>query len=489
MFSQFLYKRLLACLVFQMLLVSAGMSQQASRVDYAPPALFLDAAWNEHMGLHYQAARILSEYVQVESVSGNEKQAGEFFAGLARDLGLYVEVLTDERDSYNLIASLYPLDTGKPNIILLNHIDVVPAGDVDAWTYPPFSGQVSQGYVWGRGAIDNKGMAVMQLLALAGFVPYALEMDLDYNVSLLAVSGEETGGEKGAQLVVEEFLERLNPTVVYGEGGTGLAGLVQRRPEKVLFGISVAQKRGLWFEFRTTGSGAGHGSVPLSSYPPKDMVEAAGEILDMKHRVQLSPPVREMIRQIGKQEGGLRGFFMRNVGVFRPLMGGMVRRDPLLNALMTNTITLTNINGIEGAHNQVTSEVWATFDARLLPETDVIEFIGRLENIIGDREVSMQVVSMSPDGGVTEKGKYYHALTGALDEVFEDFFVSSILFPAHNDNIFFRMHGIPAYGLLPAVMSQELVESIHHVDERMPVSQLVKGVQAYATLIRLLNGL
>jgi carboxypeptidase PM20D1 len=115
------------------------------------------------------AAQFLSDYIKVESVSGNEAKAGIFFAEECARRGLQVRILTNENSSYNFVASLYPLSMGKPNIVLLNHIDVVDPGAPEKWTFPPFSGAIAQGAVWGRGAIDNKGMAAMQLEALCQF--------------------------------------------------------------------------------------------------------------------------------------------------------------------------------------------------------------------------------------------------------------------------------------------------------------------------------
>jgi carboxypeptidase PM20D1 len=134
------------------------------------PLFFFLHSWSlkgtfENDSIPY-SAHLLSRYIKHESVTGNERVAGIFFSTIARQKGFHVEILTDDPGSYNFTASLYPLESGKPNIILLNHIDVVPAGKSGEYTHPPFSGAIADGYVWGRGALDMKGMAVMQLLAM-----------------------------------------------------------------------------------------------------------------------------------------------------------------------------------------------------------------------------------------------------------------------------------------------------------------------------------
>lgn len=150
-------------------------------------------------GIALFAAQLLSSYIQIESVSGNEIDAGIFLSELSEQKGLHVRVFTQEINSYNFAASLYPLELGKPNVIFLNHIDVVPSGEDSLWTYPPYSGTIADGFVWGRGAIDCKSLGIMQLMAVAHFVGFAAEIDLPYNFTMLAVSNEELGGKLGGQ--------------------------------------------------------------------------------------------------------------------------------------------------------------------------------------------------------------------------------------------------------------------------------------------------
>jgi carboxypeptidase PM20D1 len=431
-----------------------------------------------------EAGILLSRYVQRASVTGNEKEAGMFLAGICRERGLHVRVFTDETDSYNFAASLYPLEDGKPNVVFLNHIDVVPAGNHEAWTYPPFSGTIADGYVWGRGAIDNKALAVMQLLGLSAFVEAAAQSDLPYNVTMLSVSGEETGGEKGAAIIVGEFLDELNPVVVFGEGGVGLAGIVESRPEKPFFGISVAQKRAVWFMLEADTPDSGHGSVPQKNYPTKELVMASAALVNSRQPTRLTPPVRDMFREIGREERGFRGLVLRNFRFFRPFLGGYLRRDPLINALLSNTITLTNFGGSDGSFNQIAHNTWASFDSRLLPQTDSDEFLRRVQREIRDFDVRLTLINQAPQAPVSLKGPYFRAMEDAVKEVFGDVVVAPILFPAHNDNVYFRKEGVPAYGLLPVLMKAELIESIHNVDERMPIEGLGQGSEVYKALIR-----
>ncbi len=432
------------------------------------------------------AAKLLSEYVQIASVTGNEKSAGEFLAQQSKEAGLHVHVFTHETDSYNFAASLYPLSSLKPNIIFLNHIDVVPSGEDSLWTFPPFSGKIHDGYVWGRGALDNKAMGVMHLLALADFVALAKAHDLPWNFTMLSVSNEELGGEKGASLVTEKYLDVLNPVAVYGEGGTGLAGLVLANPELVIFGIEVSIKRALWLRISASSPQAGHGSVPFPHYPAKQVAMASINVLTERQPIILTPPAKAMLREIGRHEKGLRKIALRNIGFFRHFIGKTLRADPFTNALLTNTITLTNLGSTNGAYNQISHSAWATFDCRLLPGTDAGLFVKHIRKHMRGNLDSLEVVGYTPESGISPQGDFYLAMEQAILTVYEDVVITPILFPAHNDNAFFRAKGIPAYGIMPSLLTRDEIDSVHNIDERISLKALSEGLTVYKSLINLL---
>lgn len=431
-------------------------------------------------------AELLSMYIQIPSVSGQEKEAGEFFAQFCRDHGLHVHVFTDEEDSYNFAASLYPLALQKPNIVFMTHIDVVPEGDPDGWTYPPFSGTIADGMVWGRGAMDNKAMGVMQVLAILSFVEMAAAEDLPYNVSLLAVSGEETGGDKGARIIVDQYLDLLNPMVVYGEGGAGIKGIIGADPERVVFGLGVAQKRALWISVESSVEASGHGSVPRRSYPTKEVINATNALLDAKPTITISPTVRESLHMIALHERGFRRRILKNIDFYGPLLGRLIRTDPNISSMLTNTMSLTSITSTDGAYNMIPMHARAVFDCRLLPETNEELFLEHIRRIVAPYEVTVNVIRSSPPTPVSPQGYFFKAMEASIHSVFDDALVVPFLFVAINDNRFFRRQGIPAYGMLPAIMSDDLMRSVHYFDERMPIDALDKGIQVYRNLISIL---
>ncbi len=414
--------------------------------------------------------------------------AGLYFSTLARQKGLYVEILTDDPGSFNFTASLYPMESGKPNIVFLNHIDVVPATEEAErkYTYPPFSGAIADGKVWGRGAIDNKGMGVMQLLAIEQFVELAAETDLPFNITMLSVSGEETGGYTGARIVTEEFLELLNPVVVYGEGGSGIPGILKRDPDRKLFGISVAFKQSLWLELTLNTVTSGHGAVPPPDYVAKEKILALNKILNRNRKITFSETTRNMFYELGRVEGGLRGLALRNLRLFRPFVIPAMKREEIVKSLLTNTITITSIRTPAGPPNQIPQEITVVLDCRLLPESDPEEFIAMVRDVLDNQNIEIRVLHGRERTPPTKMDDYYYFMKQALENVYAGSAVIPILAPASNDNNYFRAHNIPTYGILPVYIPVYLLETIHNVDERLPIDALEKGISVYSELISIL---
>lgn len=429
------------------------------------------------------SAQLLSEYIQHESISGNERDAGLFLASVAEEMGLHVAILTSARDSFNFTASLYPLHLNKPNIVFLNHIDVVPAYNEEEFTYPPFSGTIADGRVWGRGAIDVKGVAVMQLLAIREFVELARAQDLPYNVTLLSVSGEETGGLNGAKIVADEFLELLNPTVVFGEGGLGIPNLLVSNPERKVFGISLNFKRRLWLNLNLGMTTTGHGSVTPANFVVTDKIRTLTNIIHWKRDEQFIYLTRTMFRELGHLEGGFRGHALRNLWLYRPMVVNKMRRDKLIYSLITNTVTITSISTPEGSPNQIPQKINVVLDCRLLPGVKTSHFIRQLDKIIANGNIEVDILFEDPMVESTKPERFYYLMEAALQEIYPGSAVIPILFPASNDNNYFRAHGIPVYGISPIYLGKEYLQSIHNVDERIPIDALERGTAVYVKLI------
>jgi carboxypeptidase PM20D1 len=432
-----------------------------------------------------ESALLLSRYIQVPSVTGSEKQAGEFLADVCREKGLHVEVFPETTDGgFNFAASLYPLHEGKPNIIFLNHIDVVPPGPDSAWTFPAFSGVIHDGMVWGRGVLDMKGMTIMQLLALDQIKqenPNGPE--LPYNITILAVSREEVDNG-GAKSIIENQFERLNPIVVFGEGGAGIRGLSFSQPDQLFFTVSVAEKKALWLKLVLEIPSSGHGSVPPLEYTNQMMIRALVRLLNSKTKLQFDETTAGMFQTLGKHERGVKRTVMNNPRFFKFLLKPAVKKEPILLATLTNTVTITNMSNPALASNQIAQEIQVMLDCRLLPSTDKDEFIGSLKRALRSSKIQFTITQETPSAAPSKPGEFYQLFKNAITRVHDGGVVVPTLFPAYSDNTFFRNMGVPVYGINPVYLTIDQLKSVHNFNERISIDELEKGRQVYTQFLK-----
>ncbi|MDQ3393256.1 MAG: M20/M25/M40 family metallo-hydrolase [Bacteroidota bacterium] len=432
-----------------------------------------------------QACDFLISYLQKESITGNEGPAGLFFSEYCSEQGLHVNYFSEKIDSYNFSASLFPLSLGKPNIIFLSHIDVVPPGETLSWNHPPFSGAVQDGYIYGRGAIDSKGLATMQLMALLELKEKHSGEDLPYNVTLLVVSNEEDGGVKGSQIITKNHIKFLNPVVILGEGGSGMNGVLSSKPTSNVFGVSIAEKYNVWLKLELKQLSNGHGATPSLNYANKVMIGALNRINNRKIKLKFNKSNRAMFRKLGEIEGGLRGFFIKKInwGILNPFVKNFVKSDPLYLSLVTNTVTVTNLYNPPGPPNQIADHSVAILDCRLLPGTNKKAFVRHINHIINEPNIDITIIGESPDSEPTKLDNSYKALVKAIKTHNPDSYVVPILFPATTDNSFFRHENIPVYGLIPSVLDAQSIQSIHSVNERISLKELTMGMEIYSLFL------
>lgn len=424
---------------------------------------------------------LLQNLIRFESYSEKEKEVGEFLADICRNQGLHVQVFSKTPTSFNFTASIYPLDLGKPNIILSSHLDVVPANEVKNWRYPPFEAQLVNDTIWGRGAIDCKGLAVMQLSAILSFFEKSKTEELPYNITFLGLSGEENNSPNGASFMVQNHLKELNPCVVFGEGGSGLTHLVPSKPELEVFGISVAEKSSLWLRVDAKNKTHGHGAVPPDFYANKRLIRALIDLLNQKKPVKFSKVSRQMFKDLGKMEGGFKGFIIKHINwaIFWPFVKKYFREGEIFSVLVNNTFVITEMASLNtGATNQIGNGAYAILDCRLLPGTDKKKFIRRMQFALG-LKVTITELSESPNTAPSAKDAYYEEMQKALQSVYPKSMVSPILFPASTDNNYFRQYQIPTFGIIPVVFSRAALDGVHGDDEYLPVKDLKLGIEVY----------
>jgi acetylornithine deacetylase/succinyl-diaminopimelate desuccinylase-like protein len=425
--------------------------------------------WDE---VSAQAAGLLSEYIRIDTANppGNTTDAAAFLQRLLEQSGIAVDFTAADPAKPILIGRLRG-SAGGPPIVLLNHMDVVPA-DPARWSFPPFSGEIRDGVVYGRGALDMKGLAIAQLMALQLLV--AQGQRLQHDVVFLSVPDEEVGGTLGAAWLAQQRPDLLDATAVWDEGGIGMTDVL---PAPALF-ISVTEKQVLWLRIVAEGP-AGHGSRPFADAAPRRLVEALNRILESPPAPRLTSITRSVFRSVGADVGGLEGFAMRNMRnpVVWLFADGLLEKEPWSAALTRDTVALTMLDS-GYKPNVIPERATATLDCRLLPDTKVETFLAQLRDTIDDPAVKIEVIQAPETAAPSPTNNaLFAAMKRAAERVYPGVVVTESMMTGGTDSRFFRRRGVPAYGFFPVLISKDLAASVHGVDERIPVADLGKAVQ------------
>jgi acetylornithine deacetylase/succinyl-diaminopimelate desuccinylase-like protein len=425
------------------------------------------------------AAELLAGAVRIDTSNppGAETAAARYFARYLERRGLRTEVVEAVPGRGSVIARLpATAPDGSGAILLLSHLDVVPA-DAAEWTAPPFGGEIREGAVWGRGALDDKGHAAVFAAALAHLA--ASEGPRRRDLVFCASADEEMAGAFGVGWLVEHRWESLGPpALVWSEGGASatldaLGGIVAN-------GVATSEKRALWLTLVAEGEG-GHGSQPVANAANDRLVRALSRVSAWQTPLRLTPTVSEQLDRLAA-----RLAFPWNLALSAlELPGGLalggrfLSEDRLTNAMVRDTVAITGLrSGVK--HNVIPGRAEATLDVRLLPDTDAAAFLRELKAAIGDPLVRVVL----PEGGLPPpsraspwEGELFEAIAAEMERELP----GSVTLPNQTtggtDAEAFRRRGVPAYGYLPALLSAELNRSIHGADERFPLTELERALR------------
>ena len=432
------------------------------------------AAEPDWPALTNEAAQLLSRYVQIDTTNppGNELAAAKFLKSTLAEAGIGATIYPSAENRGNLLARLPGSGRGQP-IVLLHHMDVVPAEAAD-WSFPPFGGEIRDGFVSGRGTLDDKGHGVMQLVALLARLREQRPCSRD--IVYLAVADEEAEGGMGARFMLEHHPEQVRAAAVWNEGGASLEGILGEEPVN---SVGVTEKNALWITLAATGEG-GHGSAPSGKGAVEVLVRALERVAKWDTPIHLIPPIREMFGRLGAAMFPGGGFLLRNLDT--PLLGdlaaGRVTGDPLTNGLVRNTIAFTGLRaGIK--HNVIPHHAEADLDVRLLPDQQPSEFLADLTRVIDDPRISILPIQDIPqlEAPSPSDTPFFKSLERSLSQRLPASVTVPGMLTGGSDCAAFRAVGIPCYGYVPMVGTSELMRRIHGIDERISVDNLRLGIQ------------
>ncbi len=420
-----------------------------------------DAATNEAVG-------ILREYIRIDTSNppGNEERAVAFLGGILASEGIRYETAAPAPGRSNLIAHIGP---GTGGICLLNHTDVVPV-ERQFWGIDPFGGDVRDGYIWGRGALDMKAMGVIELMTV--ILLKRQEVRLKRAVTFLAVADEEAGSEFGAAWLERNRPDWLDAELVINEGAYGVADLTGGTTP--VFSFAPGEKVPLWLRLVTRGR-PGHGSVPHGDNCAERLVKALDRIRNWQQEARVTPVMRahfEALAAAGLGPGGSEAAILASAA-----------GNPAARARLANTISLTTIStGVKV--NVIPAEASATLDCRLLPDADADEFMAALGAVIDDERVEVEGLNRYQGASSPLDSEFTRTVAEVCAEMVEGARLAPELTPGFTDSRIYRVRGTPAYGFVPCLLPMEDLATIHGHNERISIENIRLGLQVMYEVVR-----
>jgi acetylornithine deacetylase/succinyl-diaminopimelate desuccinylase-like protein len=439
-----------------------------------------------------EAKELLTELIRIDTSNppGKEAKAAEFLAHeLERD-GLDCEVLESEPERGNLITRIEGSGEG-PSLLLLSHLDVVPA-KAEEWSVPPFSGLIKDGYIWGRGALDCKGLVtaeamVMKLVKREGV---RLRGDLIF----AATADEEMGGRRGVGWLVERHLPKIKADYVINEGG----GFSIPMGERHIFTVQTAEKGVMWLRIRAKGR-PGHGSVPgFADNAVQRMATVIRTLERHRSRIRATPTVRRFIEGLTTERGMLQRLLSRLL--LTPLLADwildrMAERDKgmaeSLRAMLRNTMTATIIHG-GIKENIIPSECEAVFDCRVLPGETKDTLLTEIKRVLSRAGIELEKLEFEfiqadePSESPMET-PLYSLIEETLRRLSPNYGVVPMMVTGGTDSRYLRRVGSICYGFSPFRSEgplSEIMKMVHGVDERISIRNLIFSVSVLYELVK-----
>lgn len=428
--------------------------------------------------LSQRVAQITSDLIRIDTTNfgGNncrgEREAAEYCAHVMSDLGMNPEIIESVPDRFSVIGRLAGWDAEAPALILHGHLDVVPA-QAEEWSRDPFSGEIDEdGMIWGRGAVDMKGMDAMMLTALEYLVHNELRPRRDIIVCLF--SDEEAGGVYGAQWMVQNRPELLtDATEAISEVGGFSAEIAGQRA----YLLQTGEKGIAWLNLTATAS-PGHGS---SVHPDNAVTRLAGAMDRIGHHtwpLNYTKTTRDLMEQVSEMMGV--DFDETDPSPQLEALGSAAK---FVGSTLRNSANPTGMTA-GYKHNVIPGTARGTVDARVLPGEDD-KVMEQLRELAGDGiefDYEHKVSSLE----VPFSGDLIELMVAAIEAEDPGARVLPFMMSGGTDNNHLSQLGITGYGFMPLKLPADLdfTALFHGIDERIPVDSLDFGVR---TLVRVLE--
>jgi len=435
--------------------------------------------------LEEEAVRVFTHYLQIDTSNppGNERRAADFFAELFERDGIPSQIYESAPGRASIVARLVG-DGSKPSVVLMHHMDVVPA-EARHWKAPPFGGEIRDGAAWGRGAIDDKSMGVASAIALLALARERAPLAGD--VIFLGVADEEVGGAAGAGFMVTAHFDQFaNVGVVLNEGG--YIAIDAQSGQVRYYAVETAQKVPLWLRVTATGT-PGHGALPRADSAPSRLLAALSRIQAWSTPVHVVPELQRFYADTASLEPPERSERLRDLrsALLDAKFAAEFTANPRQNAQVRNTITLTVLHA-GSKTNVIPPEASAELDVRLLPDQDPQAFLGELHQVIADDQIRVETLLSFPPASSPREHAFLDVLAEIAAHRHPGAVISTPLATGFTDCHYFRERGVPCYGFMPFELSDRDASLVHGNDERLSLANLKSGSHLLYELVSRLVG-
>jgi acetylornithine deacetylase/succinyl-diaminopimelate desuccinylase-like protein len=437
-------------------------------------ALLHGGAPIENIPLPERARQYLIDLIKIDSTNppGHETRIAEYLKQVADANGITCELLGPDPKRLNFVARLKGTGKGRP-LLLMAHSDVVPA-DKSQWTQNPFGGEIHEGYIYGRGSVDDKSLLAAELAVLVEIKRRNLQLGRD--IILLSEADEESSST-GIEWLIHDAWHKIDAEMALNEGGVAL----ETKDGPRIFQIQTSEKIPTRIILTAHGT-AGHASLPRADNPVVRLARAIVRLADTDQPVHLNTTTRPYFRELSKTQDNtwLQPLLpkLENPVTAAGAANQIRTRSPELEAMLRTTVSPTMIRaGVKV--NVIPNTAEAHIDVRRLPNETREEILTRFRQIINDPSIDL-ASAPGPQLPATEPSPLTTLLYRSIENVIRRIHPEDAVIPymsrGATDGSFLRARGVAVYGV-PVFVEEGRDSLAHGNDERISIRNLEDGVE------------
>jgi carboxypeptidase PM20D1 len=435
---------------------------------------------------HHLAAAIRHKTISYEN--HEEIDASHFlaFGQFVHDTYPLVNLHLERKiiNEHSILYTWKGTDDSLAPAVLVAHLDVVPVAeeDMDNWTFPPFNGVIDDGMIWGRGALDDK----VSVIGILEAVEYLLGENFTPQRTIYLAFGhdEEIGGLNGAKAIAEQLkMDGVAPEFVLDEGFAVTQGLVPGvLTDVALIGISEKGFASIKLKAEIDG---GHSSMPATESAIQVIASAITKLQNNPFPSQITQPVQQFLKYVGPEMRFQEKIVFANSSLFESVIKSIYRQTAPGRAVVTTTMAPTIFNsGVKD--NVIPSVATATINFRILPGTTIADVVTYVKNTINDPRITIDLGEFYSEPGKVSstQSKGYGIVNRSIKEIFPEVIIVPNLVLAATDGRHYSNICDNIYRFLPIRLNPDNINTMHGIDERLPVEDFKDVIRFYIQLIR-----